>query len=345
MADIKIKRYYTRNVLIQFAVALAVFIMLIVWQRDFFTQVYTQNQSSSVGWVINGAIVLLFLAGLLRVVFLLFRYMRDEASINRFVLNVRMGEDPLKQVGLDSMMAYRYETLKTLHRKRASINHSALAATLLASESSYNSFPKFVHSTLILTGVFGTIVSLSIALLGASDLVADASQTNSLGTVVHGMSTALSTTMTAIIAYLFFGYFYLKLTDSQTYLISRVEEVTATTLLPHLQISQDAVLKEYGETIEATSKLLARLNHSQAMYSKSASEMTSAIKQLEANTRAEQKQSQALQDMLAKISDQQIATNVQHNEVLQRLSAALERLPISKAKVAKSPPKRRTPKA
>ena len=51
----------------------------------------------------------------------------------------------------------------------------------------------------------------------------------------------MSTTLTAIIAYLFFGYFYIKLTDTQTFLISKIEEVTATTLMPHLQLNQDAV--------------------------------------------------------------------------------------------------------
>ncbi|MFT5608730.1 MAG: hypothetical protein ACI9PZ_002549, partial [Parvicella sp.] len=40
--------------------------------------------------------------------------------------------------------------------------------------------------------------------------------------------------------------------------------MTATTLLPHLQISQDALLKEYGQTIEATNALLKKLDGSQA---------------------------------------------------------------------------------
>lgn len=319
MAEVTTNQHYTRNVLWQFLIAFGILLFIIVWQLDFFKQVYVANQVSSVGWTINGGIVLLFFAGLARVVLLLFRYMAEEASINRFVLNVRMGEDPLKQVGLGSMIAHRYETLKTLHRKRASINHSALAATLLASESSYNSFPKFVHSTLILTGVFGTIVSLSIALLGASDLIENVNQIDSLGTVVNGMSTALSTTMTAIIAYLFFGYFYLKLTDSQTYLISRVEEVTATTLLPHLQISQDALLKEYGQTIEATNALLKKLDGSQAGYSKSATEMALAVTQLERNLRADQEQTHNLREVLLSMTKQQA-------DIMARNTAAIEQL-------------------
>ncbi len=325
MAEVKTNQYYTRNVLWQFLVAFGIFLTLLIWQLDFFKQVYVANQVSSIGWTINGGIALLFVGGLMRVVYLLFRYKAEEASINRFALNIRLGEDPLKQVGLTSMIANRYETLKTLHRKRASINHSALAATLLASESSYNSFPKFVHSTLILTGVFGTIVSLSIALLGASNLIENVNQIDSLGTVVHGMSTALSTTMTAIIAYLFFGYFYLKLTDSQTYLISRVEEVTATTLLPHLQISQDALLKEYGQIIDATSKLLTKLDSSQAGYSDSANEMSVAIRQLEKNLRADQEQGQKVREVLVTLTQQQAQLMDKSMAVMERVSAALEK--------------------
>ncbi len=327
MTEVKTNQYYTRNVLLQFLIAIIIFIALMVWQLDFFKQVYVDNQVSSIGWTINGGIALLFLGGLLRVIILLFRYKSEEESINRFVLNIRVGEDPLKQVGLQSMIANRYETLKTLHRKRASINHSALAATLLASEASYNSFPKFVHSTLILTGVFGTIVSLSIALLGASTLIENVNQVDSLGTVVHGMSTALSTTMTAIIAYLFFGYFYLKLTDSQTYLISRVEEVTATTLLPHLQISQDALLKEYGQIIDATSKLLTKLDNSQAGYSESASEMAVVITQLERNLRRDQEQSQEVRETLVEMTRNQTEAMNNSTQVMERLIAALDKQP------------------
>ena len=189
--NIKARQHYTRNVLIQFLVALAVFIVILYWRFDFFKQVYIDNQVSTVGWTINGGIALLFIFGLTRVVLLLFRYRREETSINRFVRNLSVEEDPLEHVDPNSIVADRYDTLKMLHRKRASINHSALAATLIATEASYNSFPKFVHNTLILTGVFGTIVSLSIALLGASDMIENSAQLGGIGTVNHGMSTAL----------------------------------------------------------------------------------------------------------------------------------------------------------
>jgi secreted Zn-dependent insulinase-like peptidase len=278
--NIKARQHYTRNVLIQFLFALAIFIFLIIWRIDFFAQVYLENQVSSVGWTINGGILLLFAFGLTRVVLLLLRYMGEEAAINRFVRNLAVEEDPLEHVDPNSIVADRYDTLKMLHRKRASINHSALAATLIATEASYNSFPKFVHNTLILTGVFGTIVSLSIALLGASDMIEGSAQASGIGTVIHGMSTALSTTMTAIITYLFFGYFYLKLTDAQTYLISRVEEVTATHLMPHFQLSSDAMLKEYGDAITSAANLVKRFDKAQAAYQMAAQQMAESISQL-----------------------------------------------------------------
>lgn len=279
MTYIPSRNDYTRNVLVQFAAAMIIFIFIIFWRQDFFTQIYVKNQIGNVGQTINGGIILLFLLGLFLVVKLLVRYMHEEESINRFAHNLTNKGDLLEGVDDNSMVSHRIKTLQMLHRKRATINHSALAATLVAKESSYNSVPKFVHNTLILTGVFGTIVSLSIALLGASDLI-DSAQINSIGTVIHGMSTALSTTMTAIVAYLFFGYFYLKLTDAQTYLISRVEEITATHLMPHYQLSPEKLQKEYADTVISASNLVKRFDTAQDDYQMSAQDMAQAIAEL-----------------------------------------------------------------
>ena len=298
---IKGRQHYARNVLLQFLLALGVSVLIIYWRLDFFKQIYIENQISSVGWTINGGIALLFIFGLSQVVSLLLRYRGEEASINRFVRNLSVEEDPLEHVDAASIIADRYDTLKMLHRKRASINHSALAATLMAAEASYNSFPKFVYNTLILTGVFGTIVSLSIALIGASDMIESSAQANGIGAVIHGMSTALSTTMTAIITYIFFGYFYLKLTDAQTYLISRVEEVTATHLMPYFQLSSDAMLKEYADSITTAANLVKRFDKAQATYQMAAKHMAKTISKLQTTVARDEKQVRQINESLKQL--------------------------------------------
>ena len=248
---------YTRNILLQMIIVFSLLAGVIVWQRHIIYQIYIANQVNTVGWAVNGGIVLLFICGLVELVKRFFEYRNQEQAINLLKTNIKNNADPLIGIRQEYVVAQRFLTLKSLNQRRANINQNVLAATLIASESSRNSFLKFVHNILILTGVFGTIISLSISLLGASDILQsggqaggllgsrEAAQASGLSTMIYGMSTALSTTMTAIIAYLFFGYFYIKLTDTQTFLISKIEEVTTTILMPHLQLNQDPVVRDY----------------------------------------------------------------------------------------------------
>jgi hypothetical protein len=84
-----------------------------------------------------------------------------------------------------------------------------------------------------------------------------------MGMVIHGMSTALSTTITAIICYVFFGYIYQRLTDAQTNLISGIEQVTTTYLMPRFQIQTDSVLYEFTGLIRSLQGLVDQLQKSQ----------------------------------------------------------------------------------
>ncbi|MBX2868948.1 MAG: MotA/TolQ/ExbB proton channel family protein [Acidiferrobacterales bacterium] len=278
---------YTRSVLIQIALVLAVLIGVIIWQWEIFKEIYIDNQVNAVGWAINGAILFLFLTGLAQLVIRFSEYRYQESALNRFLANIRKDDDPLGGIEQKCMIAERYVTLAQLNRRRAKINHGALAATLHAEESSRNSYLKFVQSVLVLTGVFGTIVALSISLLGASDFIQGNGDTEGMRKMIYGMSTALSTTMSAIIAYLIFGYFYIKLTDTQTYLISRVEEVTATTLLPHLQSVQDKVTMDYSDSIRGATELMQRFDQSQRMYAESAQQLQNTMAQFNADYRPE----------------------------------------------------------
>ncbi len=265
-----VARQYTRNILVRLLVFALIAIALMVWQREFLYDVYVRNQITHAGWFINGGILLLFLVGLVRLVNLFFRYADEESDVTRFMVNLQRSFDPMEGIDAASIIAVRYRMLRELYARRAPINQSALAASLVAAESSYLSFPKFVNNVLILTGVFGTIVSLSIALLGASDMLRSTAELGGLSTVIHGMSTALSTTMTAILCYLFFGYFYLKLTDTQTYLISRVEQITTTTLMPRFHVQPETALQEFAEMIRATGALVHRLEENHQRFAETA---------------------------------------------------------------------------
>ena len=264
---------YARKILTQFLVLAAAIIVVVIWQQDFLYAVYAENQVTQVGLFINGGIGLLFFAGIYQIVREFRRLESEETALNQTLSNLENKRAALEGVRAESLIANRYETLVDLHQQHAVINHSALAATVVALESSRVSFPKFVHNVLILTGVFGTVVSLSIALLGASDVIVSTTETGGLGMIIHGMSTALSTTMTAIFAYLFFGYLYLRLMDAQTHVVSSLESSTTRILLPMFQIEPEKAAEQSSQIVKTAAALVERLDQSQASYAEVAADL------------------------------------------------------------------------
>jgi hypothetical protein len=227
-------------------------VLILLANIDFLRGLYLEHQLTPAGLIINGGIVLVFLLGLLKIVLSLIHYMGEEGDLARFISNLQKAQkNPLKGVGAQSIIARRFDTIVSLSERNARINQSALAATLVADEGTRISFARYVSNILILTGVFGTIVSLSIALVGASDLLSSSQETADMGLVIHGMSTALSTTITAILCYLFYGYFHLKLGDAQAHLLSGVEEVTSVYLVPMYAHDKDTMLHEVTGLVHA----------------------------------------------------------------------------------------------
>ena len=236
---------FSRRMLIRLIVLGAIVGIVLLANYQFISKLYLENQQTPVGLIVNGAILLVFFLGLVKIVTTLSWYMQEESSLARFVR--QFSSDPeklMKGVSPKSVIARRHNTIRKLSEAHARINHSAMAATLQADEHTRISFTRYVSNILILTGVFGTIVSLSVALMGTSNLLDSAQDSGSMGLVIHGMSTALSTTITAILCYLFYGYFYLKLSDAQTHFLSGVEEVTAVYLLPEYSHDSETMLNE-----------------------------------------------------------------------------------------------------
>ena len=246
---------YSQSVIYRMIIAILLSGAVIAWNYRLLLKLYYVEQWSHVGMILNAAIVLLFLSGIVQVMILLFRYRFEEKNIATFVANIRQDKEHLDEfVHPDSLIGVRYSTLRTMWEKSYQINHGSLASVLVAQQSTLASYPRYVHNTLILTGMLGTIISLAIALSGASDLLQSLTDTSGMGTVISGMSSALSTTMTAMFAYVFFGYFYGKLADCQTHVIQLVERVTATSLIPRFSSTEEqmaARLTSLGKKLES----------------------------------------------------------------------------------------------
>ncbi len=263
MTHLLFRRHFSRNILLRMILLALAAAGLIYWQLDFINGVYFRNQLTGVGLAINATIIGLFLLGILKIILSLFHYMREEQALTRFVHNLDHHSNLLKGLPKRSIIGQRFSTMEQINRSNTPINHGALASTLVAAESTRTSFPKFINNILILTGVFGTIVSLSIALIGASDVLENAVDVGGMGMVIHGMSTALSTTITAILCYMFFGYFYLKLNDVQTNVLSGVEQVTSSYLMPRFQIESDNILYEFSGLIRSMQTLVQHMEAAQ----------------------------------------------------------------------------------
>lgn len=249
---VQYKTNYSRSVLFQFLMLSLLTGFFLLINHEFLINFYIKNQATNTGYIVNGSILSLFLIGIVRLITLLLRYSREENALVRFIHNVQSDETlPTQRINKKSLIYNRYISVLEISKHNVAVNHSALASTLSATESTRLSLPRFISNILILTGVFGTIISLSIALLGASDIIDSADGISGMSIVIHGMSTALSTTATAIICYLFFGYFYMKLTDVQTELLSGIEQATTLYIMPRFTYQTDSMLHEVGNLVKA----------------------------------------------------------------------------------------------
>jgi hypothetical protein len=272
---------FSARILLRLVLLGAVVLVLLIANITFINELYFTRQLTQAGYLINGAILAVFLLGLVKIVLSLMRYMQEESAVERLVSRLQSGhEKPVKEGSTRSIIARRYHTLRALSEKYARINHSALAATLLASESTRISFARYVSNILILTGVFGTIVSLSIALAGASNLLEDIQGSDNMSLVILGMSTALSTTITAILCYLFYGYFYLKLCDAQQNLLGKVEEVTSVYLLPRFSRDCDSLIHEVTGLVGGLHEAAAGMNGIQQDFSVAGDNLRAVVTEL-----------------------------------------------------------------
>lgn len=269
----------SQRILIQFALVAVISIIAIVTNYSFLHHFYLENQQTNTGIIINSVIAGIFALGIINLLLLLLRYQREESALSGFVENVEaIREDPTENLNAHSLIVKRYATMRTINAAHGEINHNALAAMLTADEGTRLGVVRFINNILILTGVFGTIVSLSIALIGASNLIETASTgLDGMGLVIHGMSTALSTTITAIVSYVIFGYFYLRVKDVQTHLLSGIEHLTSVYLIPRFVKRGEDIINQMSGLIKGIIRATEKMNETQEIYHSSATTLLASI--------------------------------------------------------------------
>ncbi len=248
------KPRYSFSILITLGVAFVLIGAVIAWQWPGIHKLYFETGASSIGLVINASILGLFFLGIANIIMGLLRYHDEEVQMATFIDNVQQQNKPLAGVKSRSMIARRYFALEALREQMAPIEPGPLASILQAEEAGRLSTARFVQNTLILAGVFGTIVSLSIALLGASDLLRESGAGEGIDKVIYGMSTALSTTVTAIVSYFVLGFFNTKAIDAQTRLILMVETVSNQLLMPRFQSTPASVNERLDQLVAALTR-------------------------------------------------------------------------------------------
>jgi len=258
---------YSRQIMVRLAVASVALIVVMFLSRQFIFDFYIRGQITMAGYIINGMTLLMFVAGLVAIVAGLRHYAREEAALARFMHSLDDEQLDL-MVGVDSrsIIHRRYAAILRISKQNAPVNHGALASLLLAEESKRLSFPRFVNNILILMGVFGTIVGLAIALLGAANLLETQQDLGSMDLLIHGMSVAPATTIIAIACYVFVGYFYIRLSDAQTHVISGVEQVTSLYLLPRFSRDADSIAHEIANLVDQLRQTAESMRGSQSEY-------------------------------------------------------------------------------
>jgi hypothetical protein len=256
-------RSRSRQALVQMSivltVVLAAVLVVAVWRWPFVRDVFLADWKSV---LLNGVVVLVFAMGVGQLYRAFLHYAAEEGALTRFRELRERGHgtrEILDDADPDTLLGERYHTVRALFERGVPIDHGAIAAITVAAESSRRSFPRFVNGVLILTGVFGTVSSLIFALIGASDVLRSAVPGEGMGVMLLGMNTALTTTATAIVCFFLYSYFYQKLTDVQTSLMSRLERVVLVDVIPEFQFDPQAVEHQTKLLLNELAALVAEI--------------------------------------------------------------------------------------
>lgn len=244
-----------KSTLFQVVLVILAIAALVVINLPIILKFYENGDISKVGFIINGIILAMFSLGIIRIIIVLVRYVIQHGILIQLTGLLRENaKDPVARLPQKSMAVTRYKAIEWIVNQDAPINQEALAASANAHENSRLTFIRFVHSTLILAGVFGTVVSLSMALIGAAGLLNSPEGVKEMSTIIGGMSSALSSTITAIVCFFIYAYFYLRLNDARIQLLTNVEDMTTLYLIPKVTHTEDGMVRQITQLTESLNK-------------------------------------------------------------------------------------------
>jgi len=303
-----------KKTIYQMMVGIAVLLIIGTWNFDFLNRVYFAKQATSLGIILNGFIVTLFLLGLFKIITALRHYSFEEEQVDIFLEGSETDDRyVLSILSPDSIIYRRHQKTKNLFDKKVPINHGAIVSAMLAEESLYLSFPKFVNNILILSGVFGTIVSLILALTGAGAVLKSSSTGEGMWLIIHGMNTALNTTATAIVCFFFFTYFFHKLTDVQTYVFGKIEKAVMLYIVPEFAFDSETVNYNTQRMIKNLAELAESINERSRI-------ITDAVSSLNEHNAAQA----ARTDLLAKRQGEALLNSQAMVTMLEKIRETLE---------------------
>lgn len=236
--------------------ALGVLIWIGIWKFELVKKVYFVDIRTI---ILNSFIFLIFISGVIHLVRAYIHFRFEEVRVEDFIRDKENDEFLPENLIPGSLIARRYETIKELYDRNIPINHGAIASSMVAEESLYQSYPRFVNNVLILTGVFGTIVSLIIALVGAGSVLETDVAGEGMGVMLSGMNTALTTTATAIVCFFLYTYFYQRLADIQSYVFGRVEEAVQIYIVPEFAFDSEAINYKTEKLIKQLRRIVTEL--------------------------------------------------------------------------------------
>ncbi|MFW7381766.1 MAG: MotA/TolQ/ExbB proton channel family protein [Oligoflexus sp.] len=273
-------RKISRSGILQIVASLMILFVVGAWYFDFLFRFLIGTDATIVGRVINLILLFIFALGTLRILTVLWQFSQEENELERFSKNVgSKSTNVFHDVSHDSIIGRRYHILLGLKEKNADINQAVLSGVLKSELNAHSSLARYFNSILILLGMLGTILSLGIALVGASNLFESISNVEDMSVIVNGMSTALSTTLTAIVCYVFFRFFLSKLYESQNFILRSVERLTMTYLLPELAPRIPTVDEKLAGLLRRMDELMVQINRQQEQLDEREDRLTQGVEQ------------------------------------------------------------------